>query len=157
MRVVSALTALTAVGCALTSGSLFAFSSFVMPALKRLPDSDGLAAMQAINEAAPRSLLMLPLIGSAVGSVLVGGYALLASGHPRRGWLLAGAVLGVAAFGVTAAYHVPRNNALAALAPSAAGSAEAWQQYAVDWTRMNHVRVALALASACCLVVGLRE
>ena len=44
-----ALTLVTALGCGLSAGALFAFSSFVMRALARLPAAQGIAAMQSIN------------------------------------------------------------------------------------------------------------
>jgi uncharacterized membrane protein len=42
----------TALGCGLIAGVFFAFSTFVMPALARLPAAQGIAAMNAINVAA---------------------------------------------------------------------------------------------------------
>ena len=39
----------TTLGCGLNAGVFFAFSTFVMPALKRLPAAQGIAAMQSIN------------------------------------------------------------------------------------------------------------
>jgi hypothetical protein len=42
----------TALGCGLLAGVFFAFSAFVMPALRRLPASQGIAAMQSINKLA---------------------------------------------------------------------------------------------------------
>ena len=52
---VAALVIVTAVGAACTGGVLFAFSSFVMPALRRLPPAQGVAAMQSINVTAVRA------------------------------------------------------------------------------------------------------
>ena len=39
----------TALGCGLIGGAFFAFSTFVMKALARLPTPQGIAAMQSIN------------------------------------------------------------------------------------------------------------
>ena len=50
-----ALTLVTALGCGLSAGALFAFSSFVMHGLRRLPAPQGIAAMQSITSR--RSLL----------------------------------------------------------------------------------------------------
>jgi uncharacterized membrane protein len=50
--VLYAATLATALGCGLVAGVFFAFSSFVMPALKRLPPAQGIAAMQSINKLA---------------------------------------------------------------------------------------------------------
>lgn len=43
------LSILAMLGCGMIGGVFFAFSSFVMRALARLPDAQGLAAMQSIN------------------------------------------------------------------------------------------------------------
>jgi len=44
-----ALTLLSALGSGLIAGAFFAFSTFVMGALGRLPAAHGIAAMQSIN------------------------------------------------------------------------------------------------------------
>ncbi|GAA4986027.1 hypothetical protein [Actinopolymorpha pittospori] len=51
--VVQVLAVISAVGSGLVGGVFFGFSTFVMQALRRLPSAQGLAAMQAINVAAP--------------------------------------------------------------------------------------------------------
>jgi len=43
---------------------------------------------------------------------------------------------------------VPRNNALAAVAPSSAEGAELWTGYLRIWTAWNHLRTSAALATA---------
>jgi uncharacterized membrane protein len=144
----------TAVGAGVTGGAMFAFSSFVMPALRGLPAADAVTAMQAINEAAPRSLLMLPLFATGLGSLTVAALSVTGEHGPGRGWLLAGAVAGAATFAITAAYHVPRNNALALVDAHTAGAAPVWDTYAAGWTRWNHVRTGAGLASAALLVAG---
>lgn len=50
-----ALTLAATLGCGMVGGVLFGFSSVVMPALARLPASQGIAAMQSINLAAVRA------------------------------------------------------------------------------------------------------
>lgn len=147
----------TAVTSAVSGGVLFAFSSFVMPGLRSLPAATAVAAMQEINLAAPRSLFMLPLFGSAVGSLIVGGYGLLAGPHPGRGWLLLGAAAGIASIVITMAYHVPRNNVLAGVDPAGPAAGSAWLDYAAGWTAWNHVRTAAALLSAVALVAETRS
>ena len=67
-----ALTLVAAVGSGLVAGVFFAFSSFVMPALRRLPDEQGISAMQSINKAAPTPVFMSALFGSAAVSLAVG-------------------------------------------------------------------------------------
>jgi uncharacterized membrane protein len=153
VSIIKAVVAATAAGAAVTGGVFYGFSSFVMPALRAMPDRDGTATMQAINQAAPRSLLMLPLLGAAAGSVTVAAHALLVPG-PGRVLRLAGAVAYLASFALTVAYHVPRNNALAELDPVDPATATAWTAYARDWTRWNHARTATAMLAALALVVA---
>ena len=62
---------------------------------------------------------------------------------------IAGSVLYlVGAVGVTAAYNVPLNNALAGLDPAAPGTDAAWRDYLSRWTAGNHVRALACLAAA---------
>ena len=138
-----------------TGGSLLVFSTFVMPALDRLPPADAIRAMNAINAAAPRSLFMLPLMLSALGSAVLGVHAVVRPDQTSRYWMAGGALAGVLAFGITAAYHVPRNDALARHRGDVAQAARVWSDYAGPWTAMNHVRMLLALGSGVALAIGL--
>jgi uncharacterized membrane protein len=63
--VLYAATLATALGCGLVAGVFFAFSTFVMPALKRLPPAHGIAAMQSINTVAVTPAFMTALFGTA--------------------------------------------------------------------------------------------
>ena len=60
-----AATLVTALGCGLIAGVFFAFSTFVMPALKRLKPEEGIAAMQSINILAVTPVFMAVLFGTA--------------------------------------------------------------------------------------------
>ena len=57
------LTVVATVGSGLMAGVFFAFSTFVMTALGRLPDRQGLRAMQEINDAAPTPWFTVPFVG----------------------------------------------------------------------------------------------
>jgi uncharacterized membrane protein len=149
---------LAALGAGAVGGVLYAFSAFVMRGLDRVPTASGVMAMQQVNLAAPRAPLMIPLVGTALLSLvlLVRAVPMVRGGQPT-GWLLAaGAGLYLVSFLITAAYHVPRNDALALLSPGAPGTAEAWRAYLHEWTTANHVRVAAALLSAAALVNAVR-
>jgi uncharacterized membrane protein len=154
----TALTALTALGAALVAGVLLAFSAFVMRGLDALDPPSAIAAMQQINRAAPGPGLLVPLMGTGVLCLVLGVLAVvsLVSGPSRRGGLvLAGCVLYLVAFGVTAGYHVPRNDALALVDPLAANAAQVWRAYAGPWLLLNHVRTAAAALGAAALAVSL--
>ena len=151
-----ALTFVTALGCGLSAGALFAFSSFVMRALARLPAAQGIAAMQSINVQAVTPAFMTALFGTAVACAALGVWALADWDDSYGPWLLAGSALYLAGpVGLTMTYHVPRNNALAAVEPASKDAEAHWRRYVADWTRLNHVRVAAGLAAAAALIEAL--
>ena len=152
---VIALTVAAAVGCGLNGGVFFAFSSFVMPGLGRLRPAEGTAAMQSINVTAVTPVFMTALFGTAALCVAVLVVGIAALDESYGGYLVAGGALYLAGtILLTMTYHVPRNNALAAADPETAEGARVWARYLREWTRMNHVRSAAALAAAALLVVG---
>jgi uncharacterized membrane protein len=66
----------------------------------------------------------------------------------------AAAVYLVGVVGLTAFYHVPRNDALERLGDSA-GVDDYWPRYVREWTGWNHVRaLAGALSAAGFLIAG---
>jgi uncharacterized membrane protein len=151
-----ALTLGTALGCGLSAGALFAFSSFVIGALARLPAAQGIAAMQSINVVAVTPAFMTALFGTAVACVALAVWALVDWHDSFSPYLLAGAALYlIGTIGLTMTYHVPRNNALASVEPSTPEAASVWTRYLAEWTRWNHVRVAAALAAAAALTGAL--
>jgi uncharacterized membrane protein len=151
------LTVATALGCGLNAGVFFAFSSFVMKALARLQPAQGIAAMQSINLAAVTPAFMTALFGTATAAVAVAVWALVDWDTSFGPYLLAGsACYLLGAIGLTIVYHVPRNNALAAVAPHDAEAAGRWARYVAEWTRWNHLRAAASLAAAASFMLALR-
>ena len=69
--------------------------------------------------------------------------------------MLTGCALYLTAFVITAAYHVPRNDALMSVDPTGADAAAAWSDYAGGWVRWNHVRAAAAIAGSASFVASL--
>jgi len=150
------LTLATALGSTAMGGVFFAFSAFVMPALARLPAAQGIAAMQSINVTAVRAPFMAALFGTAAGCVGLSVHAARHWGGRPAVLLAVGAGLYlVGTIGLTIAYHVPLNDALAALDATSPGSVAEWQSYLSGWTRWNHVRSVLALAAGAALVLAL--
>jgi uncharacterized membrane protein len=151
------LTIVAAVAAAVVGGVLFAFSTFVMPALRRMPGTAGMPAMQSMNKLAPQSpAFMLALMGTAALCVgLAGWFALTRWGEPGTGWVLAGCALYLLVIVITGAYHVPRNDRLNLLDPSAAGMDGTWRHYVSGWLAWNHARTAAAVAASVAFVLGL--
>ena len=149
------LTTLAALGCAVLAGVFVAFSTLVMRALGRLPAPQGILAMQEINRAALTPAFMVLFLGTTLlCGLLTVSFLVWGSGSALL--LLAGGVTFlVGAFGLTAVYHVPRNNALDALDPSRADAVSRWTSYRRGWTRWNHVRGCASLAAAVLFTVAL--
>ena len=150
------LTLVSALGCGLIAGVFFAFSTFVMKSLVRLPGAQGIAAMQSINIVVINPLFMTAFLGTAATCALLVVSALLSWRRPGAACLLAGGLLYiVGTVLVTMAFNVPRNDALAAVDPARAEGARLWARYVVEWTAWNHVRTVAALAAATLLTVAL--
>jgi uncharacterized membrane protein len=125
----------TALGCGLNAGVFFAFSTFVMPALKRLPPAQGIAAMQSISKLAVTPAFMAALFGTAVACLGLVAWAALSWGERPAVLVIAGgAFYIVGAIGVTIACNVPLNDGLATLLPQGAGVADRWDEYVTKWT-----------------------
>jgi uncharacterized membrane protein len=151
-----AATLATALGCGLVAGVFFAFSAFVMPALKRLPPAHGIAAMQSINKLAVTPAFMMALFGTAVACLgLVAWAAISSSERPAALVLVGGAFYIVGTVGVTIARNVPLNDGLATLHPQDADAAGRWDEYVAKWSAWNHLRAAAAFAAAGTLTTAL--
>jgi uncharacterized membrane protein len=151
------LTLVAAVASAVVAGVFFAFSTFVMPALRRMPSTAGMPAMQSINKMAPSSpLFMLALMGTAVLCVGLAIFVLVTrAGEPGTAWVVAGCALYLVCIAITGAWHVPRNDALNLVDPAAPGAAETWSHYLAGWIPWNHVRTLSPLAATVAFVLAL--
>lgn len=150
------LTLVSALGCGLIAGVFFAFSSFVMKSLARLPAPQGIAAMQSINIVAITPWFMTALFGTAAACVIILVSALMSLHRPGSGYLVTGALLYLCGTVlVTIVFNVPRNNALAAIDPASSGAALFWARYVDGWSAWNHVRTSASLVAAASLTIAL--
>src|SRR4029078_5387227 len=95
------LTLATALGCGLVAGALFAFSSFVMKALARLPASQGIAAMQSLNVTAVMPAFMSAFIGTATACAALAVTSIFRWDEPYGPYLLVGSLCSlIGAFGL---------------------------------------------------------
>ena len=157
MSVLDLATLVSALGCGLIAGAFFAFSSFVMKALAQLPPAQGIAAMQAINVVVINPWFLTPFVGTAAVGLVMAITALMRWHDPRAPYWLAGSLLYlIGTFLVTGRFNVPRNNALAVVAPLSPEAASLWVGYVSTWTAWNHVRTAAALAAALSFSLALR-
>ncbi|MGH9900182.1 MAG: DUF1772 domain-containing protein [Pyrinomonadaceae bacterium] len=151
----SAVTLFSALGCGLIAGVFFAFSTFVMNALARLPPAQGIAAMQSINVTVINLWFLAAFVGTAGTCVLLAVSSLLMWHKPGTVYLLVGSLLYlVGTVLVTIVFNVPRNEALAVMDPTSADAASLWVGYISSWTAWNHVRTAAALAAAASFTIA---
>lgn len=143
-------------GSALIGGVFFAFSSFVMKALARVPSSEGIAAMQSINVVVINPSFLGVFLGTAVLSLSVFGLTLVRWGHPSAMYFLGGAVFYlVGTFLVTIFGNVPLNDQLAAVSSTDYATPDVWDHYLDRWTKWNHVRTVAAMVAALLFTLGL--
>lgn len=141
------VTALT--GCAVIGGVFFAFSSFIMKSLSRLPVSEAIAAMQSINVVVLNPSFLGAFMGTAAISLLSVVLALQQWGSVWSPWFFSGGVLYfVGTFLVTIFGNVPLNNRLAAVSALDSDSAPVWKQYVERWTFFNTLRTIAAISAA---------
>lgn len=145
------LPVLVCVGAGIAGGVFFAFSSFVMRALAKLPVAQGVAAMQHINAVVLNPLFLAVFVGTAVLSGICVLAGVVTWGTPRAALLLvAGLSYLLGGFAVTVAFNVPRNERLGRIDPESAEAEAYWPVYGREWLRWNHVRTAACVLSAAC-------
>lgn len=155
-RVLNIVTFASALGAGLIGGAFFAFSSFVMGALARLPAPHGIAAMQSINIVVINPVFLGVMFGTGATCIGLIAAALLRWQTPGAAYLLAGGVVYLAGcILVTMFCNVPRNNAVAALDPNAVEAAALWSTYVPAWTAWNHVRTIAGVAASGLFILAL--
>jgi uncharacterized membrane protein len=146
-RAIFILTFTDAIGSGVVGGIFYAFSSFVMAALGRLPAAQGAAAMKAINVTVINPSFMIAFLGTGLVCLVLAGGALFWWDHVAGKLILAASLIYlVGCFGVTMICNVPLNDQLAAVAP--VQEAGLWARYLDRWTFWNHVRTVAPIVAA---------
>ncbi len=156
--VITVAVVLALLGSALIGGVFFAFSSFIMKALARVPSSEGIAAMQSVNVVVINPSFLGAFFGTAVLSLGACGLALAGWSNPSAPFFLGGALFYlVGTILVTMFGNVPLNDQLAAVSATDPGAREVWEHYLGRWTMWNHVRTAAAMVAALLYTLGLMQ
>ena len=154
--VIHALAIVAILGTGIIGGVFFAFSSFVMKALARLPPAEGIAAMQSINVVVLNRSFLGVFIGTTVISLVLATLAVLGWATPSAPFFLAGALLYlVGTFLVTGLGNVPLNNKLAGVSAADPAAVAVWEHYLDRWTSLNTIRTGAAAAAVLLFTVGL--
>ncbi|HYE21467.1 MAG TPA: anthrone oxygenase family protein [Tepidisphaeraceae bacterium] len=155
-RLLAGLVIVGAIGAGVIGGVFFAFSSFVMGALGRVPAREGVRAMQAINVVVLNPLFLGVFVGTAIVCAAAGAMAVW-YGAAGRWWVVAGGGLYVVGtFGVTVACNVPLNDRLARVDADAPEAEGVWVDYQRRWARWNHVRTAAAVGAMVAMILAIR-
>lgn len=153
LTIVLAVAAL--LGSSVIGGVFFAFSSFIMKSLARLPSSEGIAAMQSINVVVLNRSFLGTFMGTAAIALLLIVLSIAQWGSDASPLFLTGAVLYlVGTFVVTIAGNVPLNNRLAATEPDE-NAGPIWDHYLERWTQFNSLRTVAAIAAALTFTLAL--
>ncbi len=145
-----------ALGTCVIGGVFFAFSTFVMRALARLPSKQGIEAMQSINRTVLNPWFLGVFLGTAGVCLLLGASTFWTWNRPGAVYLLAGSLLYlIGTFLVTVVFNVPMNDALERVEPASDGASRTWDSYVARWTTWNHVRTIAAVLAATCLVISM--
>ncbi|MEQ9365766.1 MAG: DUF1772 domain-containing protein [Leptospirales bacterium] len=149
------LIAAVAIAAAVLGGVFYGFSSFVMTALGRISGPEGMRAMQRINIDVFHFSFMALFFGLPIITIGLAVYGWIYLEQGVAHLLVAGAAVQVlGGFLITAFGNVPLNEALArADADSPEGQA-LWKRYLRDWTRWNHVRTFMCVATAAVLLAA---
>jgi uncharacterized membrane protein len=146
----------TAIACAVVAGVFFAFSSFVMRALTRIPPEQGIAAMQSINIVVINPAFMTALFGTGIACSAWAVYAVMQWQGAASASLIGGSLsylLGTIV--VTVVCNVPLNNAVAAMTPATRNAASLWAELARQWTAWNHVRTISGIVAAALFLIAM--
>lgn len=145
-----------AIGCGLVAGIFFAFSSFVMAALGRIPAEQGIKAMQSINIVVLNPSFMLAFLGTGVACIaLAAGSYFWWDSTSGKLILLASLLYLAGCVGVTRIFNIPLNDALGAVQPATPEAAALWAHYLDRWTLWNTVRTAAPAASMILFIAAL--
>jgi uncharacterized membrane protein len=140
----------------LHAGLYFAFTVAVMPALAVSSDRTFVETMRHINQKILNPWFLTVFMGSAIlplaAAVLLG----IDGDTDTLAWAIVAAILGVVAFGITAARNVPLNEALDAAGPveEIADLATVRAAFEAPWVRWNLYRTIACVLGLIALTVA---
>jgi uncharacterized membrane protein len=156
MSLFTILDVLAIIGSGLTAGIFYAFSTFVMAALARIPPEHGIAAMNSINVTVINPWFFAVFFGTPIVCAILFVMALLKWSEPGAAPILAASLLYVVgSLIVTMVFNVPLNNKLASVGSAPGEDGALWTRYLSDWTFWNTVRTVAPLIAMVLFIWGL--
>jgi uncharacterized membrane protein len=156
MKILSVTAFVGALGCALIAGLLFAFSTSIVPGLRRLPVPQAITSMNAFNDTIQNPVFLLVFLASGAASLGLAVSAPFTWHQDGAIWrLLGGLLFFLGVFVVTMAINVPLNDSLAAVDPQSAEGAKEWEHYQATWTVWNNIRVIAGIGAVASIIRAL--
>lgn len=147
-----ALILLAVTGSLIIAGIFFAFSNFVMLALKKIPESSGIQAMQSINRTVLNPLFLLIFFGTGAALITLCVLAKLTEFQDQSEIFLAAAFYLLGCLAVTMVRNVPMNKSLDRIQLQTPESYIEWRKYTLAWSRWNSVRALASCSAGICLL-----
>lgn len=143
------------VASGLMSGIYLTFSIIIMRSLALLESSQGINAMNAINQEIVKTGFMPLFFGSTIVALLMAIFGIWQWKEPGAGLAIAaGLIYAIGMFFVTAVFNVPLNNLLDQVIGDGQEATATWQHYLSVWTRWNTVRaIACAITMVICMAL----
>lgn len=135
-------------------GFFYAWICSTLWGLDTLPPAEAIAAMNAMNASVRNGVFAPAFFGTPLVAALTALAYFRAQDRRAAGlFALAGLVYLLGGIGLTVAFNVPMNTALAALDPAdiATDAAGIWETYSTDWMTWNITRT---IASGAALVLA---
>lgn len=158
MSLFTILEILAIIGAGLTAGIFFAFSTFVMAALARIPPEQGIAAMNSINITVINPWFFSVFFGTPIVCAILAVMALLRWSEPGAALILAGCLIYIlGSLVVTMVFNVPLNNALANITSATGEGGALWTRYLSEWTFWNTVRTIAPLLAMLLFIIAILQ
>jgi uncharacterized membrane protein len=156
-RLLQLTVVVAAVGAGLMGGVMFAFSTSILPGLRRLSPAQAVEAMAQFNRTIVNPVFLLLFVGLAAAAVLLLGLAPFTTRQPGGGYRVAAALLIlIGVFVVSGAGNIPLNDRLDTVDPAGATATAEWAHFVGRWVLLNNLRTLAAAASSVLLVLSLR-
>lgn len=140
---------------ALLAGSFLAFSDFVMPGIRRADSCSGIEAMQNINRAAFKSVLLVVFIALGPMTLCLTVFVLVKDIGPGQSLIVLGSVFYlVLVFLVSVYCTIPLTKRLEESEFRAEKTAIFWDFYLRRWTLYHHIRTVGCIATAACYLLA---
>jgi uncharacterized membrane protein len=155
MTVNNILLVITTTLVALMAGVFFAFSTFVMSSINKLPPENAVSIFQLINLEVPQSLFGILFAITPIFCVLVMIFSFWEKNKAATILIfVAGVVYLFGSLMITMFFNIPLNNELATVSVNTPNIQELWIKFYQPWIFWNHVRTVASVVSFVLIIIS---